>query len=94
MLQPFDPLSLVLVAAFNPAVVVVAFLMGRSADQWQKILVAGFAGAIAGAVVVWFGTYLRLISAKGLGGEAGVFMASFALGLVWATAGYLTRQRS
>lgn len=94
MLQPFDPLSLLLVAALNPAVIVVAFLMGRAADQWQKILIAGFAGALAGAVLIWIATYLRLLSAKGLGGEAGVFVASFALGLAWATIGYFSRRRA
>jgi hypothetical protein len=94
MLQPFDPVSLVLVALLNPAVVVVAFLMGRAADQRAKVVVAGFVAAIAGAAFLWLATFLKLVPARGLGGEAGAFMASFLFGVVWAAVGYATRRRA
>jgi len=45
---PFDPITLVLIAVLNPVVIVVAFLMGRRADQWQKIIVAAFAASLCG----------------------------------------------
>ncbi len=47
-INPFDPQTVVLLGALNPATIMVAFLLGRSADQWQKIPVAAFAGAFSG----------------------------------------------
>lgn len=92
-LQPFDPMALVTIAALNPATIVVAFLMGRKADQWQKIPVAAFAAALAGFVLVFIATYFRLLPAKGLGGEAGLVALQFGFGLVWAAIGYQMRRR-
>ena len=47
-INPFDPQTVVLLGALNPVTILVAFLMGRTADQWQKIPVAAFAGALRG----------------------------------------------
>ena len=88
-LQPFDPASLVLIALCNPAVVVVGFLMGQAADQWQKLIVAAFVAALAGAALVWLAAFLRILPARGLGGEAGLFVLQLGLGLMWAVAGYV-----
>jgi uncharacterized membrane protein len=93
-LQPFDPTSLVLIAALNPATIAVAFVMGRKADQWQKIVVAAFAAAIAGFLLVFLVTFLKLLPAKGLGGEAGLVALQFGFGLLWAAIGYFTRRRT
>lgn len=90
-LHPFDPLAVVLIAALNPVVIVVAVLMGRAADQWQKLVVAAFAAALTGSVLVWIATAIGVLPAKGVGGEAGVFVAEFLLGLVWAWIGFRTR---
>lgn len=90
-LQPFDPWSILFIAALNPAVIVVALLMGRAADQRQKILVAAFAAAIAGSALVWAATFLDLLPAKGVGGEGGVFVVQVLLGLFWAWIGFMTR---
>ena len=92
MLQPFDPLAIVILAALNPAVIVVGFLMGRTADQWQKLVVAGFVAALAGAVVVWFGAFFGVLPARGLGGEAGSFALGIVFGTVWAAIGYAVRR--
>lgn len=94
-LQPFDPLTILIVGLLNPVVVLVGFLMGRAADQPQKVLVAGFAAALAGAVAIWIAAYLRLLPARGVGGEAGLFVVQFVLGMGWAAIGYwLGRGRS
>ncbi len=93
-LQPFDPFSLVLIAAFNPVVIAVAFLMGRAADQWQKLIVAAFAAALAGSVLVWILTFSTVLPAKGVGGEAGVFVLQFLLGIFWSWIGFKTRGRA
>ena len=92
-LQPFDPWSLLMIALLNPAVVVTGLLMGRAADQWQKLVVAAFVAALAGAALVWLGAYLRILPARGLGGEAGLFVLQYLLGLAWAFVGYRTARR-
>lgn len=93
MVHPFDPLALFLVALLNPVVAIVAFLMGRKADQWQKVPIAAFAGALAGAVALWVAAFLQVVMVHGMGGEGGIFVASFFVGLVWATIGYALRPR-
>jgi hypothetical protein len=93
-LRPFDPGSLLLIAALNPAVVLVGVLMGRAADQWQKLIVAAFVAALAGAALIWMAALLKILPARGLGGEAGLFVLQFLLGLVWAAIGYASTRRS
>src|SRR2546423_14994047 len=54
-MTPVDLRDVVLTALLNPAVIVIAFWMGRSADQWQKLPVAAFAAALAGPGLVYGG---------------------------------------
>jgi len=88
----FDPLTLVLIALFNPAVIVVAVVMGRRADQWQKLIVAAFAASLAGFVLYWIVTNVGLLPVRALGGEAGIVLLQILFGLVWAVIGYGTRR--
>ncbi|MDX2290239.1 MAG: hypothetical protein NW217_15650 [Hyphomicrobiaceae bacterium] len=83
-LQPFDPWSVLLIAVLNPVVVIVAIAMGRSIDQWQKVIVAGFAASLAGFLALYVMAYFRIVPVKGIGGEAGVFLVQFVLGMIWA----------
>ena len=92
-LTPFAPLNLIVIAALNPVVIVVGFLMGRAADQWQKLLIAGFAAAFAGAIALWLAVAAGLLPAHGIGGEAGVFVASIVTGTLWAALGYWLARR-
>jgi hypothetical protein len=92
-LNAFDPGTLVMLALLNPAVIAVAFLMGRSADQWQKIPVAAFAASLAGFVLFWLGTLTGVLIVGSQGGASGVVMLQFVFGLVWAALGFLTRER-
>lgn len=92
-LQPFDPVALLVVALLNPAVVVVGFMMGRAADQAQKILIAGFIAALAGSAAVWLGAFLKVLPARGVGGEAGLFVMQFVIGMAWAALGYWLQKR-
>ncbi|MFN3623815.1 MAG: hypothetical protein ACK4TP_07100 [Hyphomicrobium sp.] len=85
---PFDPWTLVLIALLNPAIIVVAFLMGRRADQWQKLIVAAFAASLAGFVLYWLVVAVGLMPVHALGGEAAVLLMGFFLGLLWASLGY------
>lgn len=87
-LAPFEPWTLVLFAALNPVVVIVAVALGRQADQWQKVLLAGFAAALAGAVALWLIIWLGFVRLTGFGGEGGIFIASIIIGSLWAAAAY------
>lgn len=92
-IRPFDPQTLVLIAALNPAVIVVAFVLGRKADQWQKLPVAAFAASLAGFLLYWLVTMLGLLPVHALGGEAGMVALQFGFGFIWAFVGYLLARR-
>ena len=85
---PFDPATLVKIALLNPAVIIVALLMGRHADQWQKLIVAAFAAALAGYALYWIVVAVGLLPVHALGGEAALVTMQFFVGLVWAGIGY------
>ena len=93
-----DPLSvlelrsLVIYAAINPAVFAAGLYFGRQADQWQKVPVAAFAAAIAGAIVVWLASRAGIGNFPRLGrAGAGFFVMHFMFGLIWAAIGYYLR---
>lgn len=90
-INAFDPLTLIIIALFNPAVIAVAFLMGRKADQWQKIPVAAFAASVVGFLLYWVVAAVGLLPIHALGGEAGIVVMQFIFGLAWAWLGYRLR---
>jgi hypothetical protein len=86
---PVDLKAVLLTALLNPAVVVVAFWMGRKADQWQKLPVAAFAAALAGSALIYIAVWLGVTGIAGVGrAAAGVFVAEFLFGMAWAYAGH------
>lgn len=88
-LPPVDLKAVVLTALLNPAVIVVALWMGRSASQWQKLPIAAFAAALVGSVLVYIAVRLGVPGVADVGRAAsGVFIAEFLFGLVWAFIGY------
>jgi hypothetical protein len=91
-IKPFDPWTLVLISLLNPAVIAVAFYMGRRADQWQKLIVAAFAASLAGFILYWLAADLGLLPVHALGGEAAILLMQLLLGLLWASLGYATRR--
>lgn len=96
MPQTVDLASVLLTALLNPAVIVMALMMGRRADQWQKLPVAGFAAALIGSAVIYVLARIGVLGMSHLGrAAAGIFIAQFLFGTVWATAAYLfTRQQA
>src|SRR6185295_6553021 len=73
---PVDLIAVLLSALLNPAVIVVAFWMGRHADQRQKLPVAAFAAALAGSVLIYVAVRLGVKGVAGVGrAAAGVFVA-------------------
>ncbi len=87
-LSAFNPWDLVLIGALNPIVIGIAWVMGRKADQWQKILVAAFAASLAGIIGIWLVTYFNLLPASGFGWTGGLFVVQLLMGLLWAGGAY------
>jgi hypothetical protein len=86
---PIDLVAVVLTALLNPGVILVAFWLGRRADQWQKLPVAAFTAALIGSVLVFIAVRLGIRGVAGVGRAAGgVFVAEFVFGLVWAWLGF------
>lgn len=94
-INPFEPMTLLFLALLNPAVIVVAVLMGRSADQWQKLPVAAFAAALSGFFLYWIACQAGIFRVHALGGEAGLVVMQFVFALVLASLAYrFLRSRS
>jgi hypothetical protein len=92
---PVDLKVVLLIAVLNPVVIAVAVWMGRSADQWQKLPLAAFAAAAAGTAAVYLAARLGMPGVvEAMRAEAGVFIAQFVLGLVWAAAAWRLARRS
>jgi hypothetical protein len=91
-IRPYDPVTLLLIAALNPVVIAVAFAMGRSADEWRKLIVAAFAASLAGFLLYWLAAEVGLMPVHALGGEAAVLLMQMLFGLLWAALGYITRR--
>ena len=87
-LKPFEPATLVAFAALNPAVMIVGFWLGLTADQWQKLIVAGLAASLAGFLLLYAAIMVGAVHAKGIGGEAGIVALQVVFGLFWSIAGY------
>jgi hypothetical protein len=87
-------LELVAYSALNPATMAVAFWMGRKANEKPKILIAAFAGAIAGVVLIYVAALLRFWDAPMLGrAGGGIFASGLAAGIVYAWLGYWSKNR-
>jgi hypothetical protein len=93
-LEQTVPLAEVLLyGILNPATIVVAFMMGKRANEKSKLLIAAFAGAIAGVAVLYVATFFRIWDAPTLGRSvAGVFIVSLVAGFIYAGAGYLMKR--
>ncbi|HRY08066.1 MAG TPA: hypothetical protein P5114_13180 [Hyphomicrobiaceae bacterium] len=92
-LRSFHPATLVVLAALNPAVIVVGFWMGLKADQWQKLVVAALASSLAGFLLLYAALFVGAMHASSIGGEAGIFVLQLFFGLFWAIVGYLMAKR-
>lgn len=89
-MPPVDLSSVFFTALLNPLVVAVAVMMGRRADQWQKLPVAGFAAAMIGSVGVYILVRIGIMGGGSIGrAAAGIFIAEFLLGTIWASLAYV-----
>jgi hypothetical protein len=95
VLLPDVPLlSLLAIAALNPVTIAVAWLLGRRADAPAKLLIAGFAAACAGAILLWLGTLVRVpFLATPARAAGGIFAAGVLFGMVYAAIAYAVARR-
>lgn len=92
---PVDLATVALMAAFNPAAILVALIMGAKADALGKLPVAAFAGALAGVALVWILAALHVEAvAKPARAAGGMFVLQIVFGLAWAAIGYRFLRRS
>lgn len=92
--QTVPLVEVLLYGILNPATIIVAFMMGRKADEKNKLVIAAFAGAIAGVAVLYFATLFRIWDAPRLGRSvAGVFIVSLIAGFIYAGLGYLMKRK-
>jgi hypothetical protein len=92
---PVDLNVVLLTALLNPVAIAVAFWMGRSADQWQKLPVAAFAASAAGTAAVYLAARLGVPALAGtMRAQAGIFTAQLVFSVAWAAAGYRLRRRA
>lgn len=94
-LQPdVDVRQLIEIAALNPIVAGLAFYLGRNGNQAAKIIVAGFAAALAGMVPLYIAGLLKIpLVAEVLRASAGILALQVIVGCAWAAAGYYLRGR-
>jgi hypothetical protein len=84
---PPEVIEIVTHAVMNPATIAAGYLIGRKADQPQKIIVGAFAAGVAGVLFAW------LVMKLGFSPGSpklfpGIFVLSFLLGAGWAWLGY------
>jgi hypothetical protein len=93
--QPDVPLlEVLLYGTLNPATIVVAFMLGRKVGDKSKIMIAAFAGAVAGVAILYVAAFLRLFDAPTLGrAVAGVFITSLIAGFLYAGVGYALKRQ-
>ena len=88
-----DIKDLLLLALMNPATLAAGFMLGRRADQKQKIVLAVVVAGVAGMVFAWLLMLTGLFAPK-IRLLGGVFVLSAALGTLWAWIGFATRGTS
>jgi hypothetical protein len=83
--------AVIVLSVMNLGTVLAGFLIGRRADQAQKIVIGAFASGIAG---VLFAGLLGLLGFAEVHPRSmgGVFVLSLLLGFVWTWLGYKTRR--
>lgn len=85
---PPEALDVLKLSVMNVGTVAAGYLVGRRADQPQKIIVGAFASGIAGVVFAWA---LMLFGAVEMKPRlfVGIFVTSLLLGVVWTWIGYM-----
>lgn len=93
-LQPdVNVVELLIAAVINPVTAAVAFVMGRSATEKAKILIAAFAASIAGVLVLNIAAYFHVFDASSLArASAGYFTVSLLPASIVAAIAFATKK--
>jgi hypothetical protein len=93
-LQPdVNVLELIAYAALNPATIAASVYMGRKADEASKVLIAGFAGAVAGVALIYVAARFGIWDAPTLGrAGGGIFVAALVAGTFYGWLGFKSRK--
>jgi hypothetical protein len=94
--MPPELAQMVIFSLLNPGTIVAGLLVGRAADQIQKIIVGAFVAAITGLLVAWMASRIGfVIGMQQPRNVAGLFVLAWMLGLLWSWIGftYLRRGR-
>ena len=87
--MPSDLLHMVIFSLLNPATIAVGLLVGRSADQVQKVVVGAFAASVAGLIFAWLaakvGIPVGMVQPRNV---AGLFVLGWVLGGFWTWVGF------
>ena len=73
----------------NPATILVGLLVGRAADQSQKIVVGAFVAGLAGLIGAWLAGLVGIPTGmKQPRNVAGLFVLAWLLGAFWSWVGF------
>ena len=87
--MPPDLVQMLVFSLFNPGTILVGLLIGRAADQIQKIVVGAFLASLAGLLVAWLASKVGFsVGLKQPRNVAGLFILAWILGLGWSWVGF------
>ena len=87
--MPPDLLHMVIFSLLNPGTIIAGLLVGRAADQVQKVVVGAFVAGIAGLLAAWLanraGIAIGMAQPRNV---AGLFVLGWVLGAFWTWVGF------
>ena len=93
--MPPDLLQMLIFSLVNPGTILVGLLIGRAADQVQKIIVGAFVASLAGLLVAWLAAKAGVpVGLKQPRNVAGLFILGWMLGLWWSWVGFRFLKRA
>lgn len=93
--MPPDLLHMLIFSLVNPGTIVAGLLIGRAADQVQKIIVGAFVASVVGLLVAWLANKAGLpVGLRQPRNVAGLFILAWVLGLFWSWVGFRFLRRS
>ncbi len=93
MAPPSVPLSVWLLAAFDPVLILVAVWLGWKADQLGKVFIAAIAALVASVLVSWIFTSVGIPWVAPVRSDLPtLFPVRIAAALIWAGGAYAVRR--
>ena len=87
--MPPDLQNMLIFSLLNPGTIGVGLLVGRAADQVQKVVVGAFVAGLGGLLVAWMATRLGIpVGMQQPRNVAGLFVLAWMLGGFWTWVGF------